>query len=633
MGERTEDTPHIPLIVIRVQALTPTVDEFVAQYCRYFGVDVVFLPTEGVQPPGRRVRFVFALADGTEVVTGDGVVLRMRRDSNNPQRPPGMELRYQCLDEFGQRVVDRMLLLRTQGLMARPDPPPYVSMWLERDEDTDTTTAVRPQPHAAPPTLPANPFAEVPPQALSYFVDWAIERATDPSRRSSWWWRGRTEFAKVKMRPPRRDRRPARQGLVVAFGGGLATGALVLVLAGGLAGPGGASSAARARRQAAAEVGVDRPYGVGGNAAVSAHATVPGIDRQPGDRGGGDRGAANDRGALKDRAAANERGAGDRSALNDRGGDRGALNDRGGERGDLNDRGAIDRNVELGNRGALNDRSAGDRSAELGNRGAALDRGVAPADRGGSPAVAMVPSTNGAGTASPATATRSITAGHTVASRDGSIAPLHGFARGSGASATALGVSAGDTRELDSGARSAPVVTALPTAPPPPSTMPTPPRDTLDAPEAPPRALPASSRRKVQLLVVSTPPGWVRIDDHNRGRSPLTVAVDSGSHEVVVERPRYLPGHAHVEGPGRVVLELQRPPATLHVTSSPPGAAVRVDNQPAGNTPVNVTIAGYEQHKVEIEQNGRVEKRRIYLRPPLGSVDVDFPGGGSTSSR
>jgi hypothetical protein len=36
---------------------------------------------------------------------------------------------------------------------------------------------------------------------------------------------------------------------------------------------------------------------------------------------------------------------------------------------------------------------------------------------------------------------------------------------------------------------------------------------------------------------------------------------------------------------------------------------------------------------VEIEQNGRVEKRRIYLRPPLGSVDVDFPGGGSTSSR
>jgi hypothetical protein len=232
-----------------------------------------------------------------------------------------------------------------------------------------------------------------------------------------------------------------------------------------------------------------------------------------------------------------------------------------------------------------------------------------------------------------------LTAGPAVATRDGAITPLHGFARGSGGSVSALGVSAGDTREVDP-ARSpaAPTppavatVTATPSPSPPPSSLPTPPRDTLDAPEAPPRALP-TSRRRVPLLVVSTPPGNVRVDDKNRGRSPLNLVIDGGPHEVVVERPRYLPGHAHVEGPGRVVLELQRPPATLHVTSSPAGAAVRVDGQPAGNTPVNLTISGYENHKVEVEQNGRVEKRRIYLRPPLGSIDVDFPGGGSTSSR
>src|SRR5262245_53319334 len=124
--ERQEETPSVPLIVARIQAPTQDLDQFVAQYCRYFGVDVVFLPTEGLQPPGRQVRFTFVLADGTEVITGDGIVLRMRRDTGNPRKPPGMELRYQILDEASQRLVDRMIEVRTNGGAQRPAPPPYV---------------------------------------------------------------------------------------------------------------------------------------------------------------------------------------------------------------------------------------------------------------------------------------------------------------------------------------------------------------------------------------------------------------------------------------------------------------------------------------------------------------------------
>jgi len=117
--ERQEETPIFPLIITRVVAATNDVDEFIGRYYRNFNADIVFVPTEGIQPPGRRVRFVFALADGRDVVTGEGVVLRMRRDSGDLARPAGMELRYQVLDEESQQMVERLLERRRE-----PPPPP-----------------------------------------------------------------------------------------------------------------------------------------------------------------------------------------------------------------------------------------------------------------------------------------------------------------------------------------------------------------------------------------------------------------------------------------------------------------------------------------------------------------------------
>jgi hypothetical protein len=116
VDDRQQETPLVPLIVVRIQADTADVEEFLDRYSRYFGAEVVFLPTEGIQPPGRLVRFVFALADGCEMVYGEGVVLRMRRDTGDPLRPPGMELRYFILDEGSQGVVDEMLARRATSL-------------------------------------------------------------------------------------------------------------------------------------------------------------------------------------------------------------------------------------------------------------------------------------------------------------------------------------------------------------------------------------------------------------------------------------------------------------------------------------------------------------------------------------
>jgi hypothetical protein len=161
------------VLAVRIQATTLSLDAFAAQYCRYFGAEIVFLPTEGVQPPGREVRFVFELADGRALIRGRGVVVRMRRDSGNPLRPPGMELRYELDDEASRRLVEHLIELRTRGAGERPDPPPYVSMRLTTDEQQPALV------------VPANPLGGIPETVLALFAEWGIE-AIRARPRSRW---------------------------------------------------------------------------------------------------------------------------------------------------------------------------------------------------------------------------------------------------------------------------------------------------------------------------------------------------------------------------------------------------------------------------------------------------------------
>jgi PEGA domain-containing protein len=450
-GEREEETPTIPLIVTRIVAATTSLDEFVAQYCRYFGVDVLFLPTEGVQPPGRRVRFVFALASDEEVITGEGIVLRMRRDTGDPARPPGMELRYEVLDEASQRVVNRMVEQRTSStVLRRPDPPPYVSIRLDdksddeetrpggplpgwggvpaldeplpgdgpalnvmptspprRDESTAVTRpALRMAPPPPSPSLPANPFADVPIHAIEFFVEWAVRRATTRGLRRP----RSTSFAEVDMEAPPRWRL-SRASLGISA-------AILLV----------AFSMAMELSYRAHMVDRSRPslaFGVGGNAA---------------------------------------------------------------------------------------------------------------------PAASIVP--------------------------------------------------------------------PLPVTPPAPP---------------PPAPAPLVSGRGGTLNIATSPSGSdIFVDGQPRGSSPLLLAVSAGAHEIVAERPRYAPARAHIDGGGRVKLTHERPVATLRVTSAPTGATVELDGDFAGATPIDLVCSAYENHRVQLELDGHVRHRHLYLKPPVGNIAVEF---------
>jgi len=164
-------------------------------------------------------------------------------------------------------------------------------------------------------------------------------------------------------------------------------------------------------------------------------------------------------------------------------------------------------------------------------------------------------------------------------------------------------------------------------APPPPVAAPPP------APaKEPPPAGPASN---AELIVLSRPPGaTVTIDGQAVGETPLTTHVGAGPHEVVVNKERYAAATATADAPGKLQLDLRRPTATLHVTSSPSDAEVVVSGQPRGRTPLDMRLPGFESYDVRVALAGaRPWRKTIYLRNPTNRVDAALVPNKSAAQR
>jgi serine/threonine protein kinase len=180
-----------------------------------------------------------------------------------------------------------------------------------------------------------------------------------------------------------------------------------------------------------------------------------------------------------------------------------------------------------------------------------------------------------------------------------------------------------------------PVAAAPAPAPPPP----TPAARDLTAPSARPDAAPAARLETARLLVRSTPAGaTVTVDGAVRGVTPLALReLELGTRTIVVSRPGYAP----IER--RITLTADRPSRSLEVAltagafseprsragaernsasttgslvidSRPMGAAVTIDGQPAGTTPLTLTTLSPGGHSVRIERSG--------YRPWTTTVDV-----------
>jgi len=161
MDRAAEDPALQPLIVLRVVIRSPDLETFVNKYSRFIKDDRIFIFTKSSQPSGTRVRFTLELADGQPLIHGEGTVTRIRPDSGDPSKPPGMELRFVPLDASSRDLVTRMLAARdlvgrmpdqqTAPIVTGTDSQPIAIAGRFRDESTDVDDKL------LPPPLPPRP--------------------------------------------------------------------------------------------------------------------------------------------------------------------------------------------------------------------------------------------------------------------------------------------------------------------------------------------------------------------------------------------------------------------------------------------------------------------------------------------
>jgi hypothetical protein len=136
------------------------------------------------------------------------------------------------------------------------------------------------------------------------------------------------------------------------------------------------------------------------------------------------------------------------------------------------------------------------------------------------------------------------------------------------------------------------------------------------------------------LTLESTPPGSdVFVDGQPKGKTPITLPVAAGKHEIRLSRRganHVVPvvveaGKAHVE---RHTWPNLKPAGGLRVTSTPPGAAVLIDGKAQGQTPLELPDLAVGRHTVVIQGRGGSIRRTVRITAgEQAVVDVELYSG------
>ena len=120
----------------------------------------------------------------------------------------------------------------------------------------------------------------------------------------------------------------------------------------------------------------------------------------------------------------------------------------------------------------------------------------------------------------------------------------------------------------------------------------------------------------------------VIIAGKNLGDTPQEVPAPCGTPlKVVISHPRYEKFEQTVTPtagePTVVSAALERPVAKLRISSTPPGASVRIDGKSAGTTPTTATVKGFSQMKIELSLSGyKSYSTKTYIKGRSGSVNA-----------
>lgn len=101
--------------MLRIKLRYPDVDTFVGKFATNLSRGGMFIASRKPKPVGSQVRFELQLADGSAVVTGEGVVRWVRPfDEKNPRQPHGMGIEFTRLSDDSAAAIDRVVALRRQ---------------------------------------------------------------------------------------------------------------------------------------------------------------------------------------------------------------------------------------------------------------------------------------------------------------------------------------------------------------------------------------------------------------------------------------------------------------------------------------------------------------------------------------
>ena len=164
---------------------------------------------------------------------------------------------------------------------------------------------------------------------------------------------------------------------------------------------------------------------------------------------------------------------------------------------------------------------------------------------------------------------------------------------------------------------------------------PTPPAPATDEPVAPPPSAKPGAIGGAELVVTTRPPGAsVTIDGAAAGATPLATHVAAGRHEIALAKERYATTTTTTAAPGKLAFDLRRPPATLHITSTPAAADVTVAGERRGKTPIDIRLPGFESYDVRVALAGaRPWRKTVYLAHASNRVDAALVVGKTAPPR
>jgi hypothetical protein len=120
---------------ITISTRCRSTEQFIGTFRRYATAGSIFIATLIERTPGAETGFSFALADGTPVLRGTGVVIEVWKTVDNRYRLPGFELGIKWLSPRSVAVFRQLLIpRRLSATMKSVAPPPAQSTSLKDDQ-------------------------------------------------------------------------------------------------------------------------------------------------------------------------------------------------------------------------------------------------------------------------------------------------------------------------------------------------------------------------------------------------------------------------------------------------------------------------------------------------------------------